>query len=289
MDPTQLVMLPRKNLIEAITSQLLKSQGPDAEDNALQLISDVEPSPEAFPLTLAQATQLVGLVERRQRNEPMEYLLKRAVFMGRAFYVDERSHIPRPKMETLIRAAGHIALDFLKTSGGEGVPTVEVGTGSGALAISLALLVSDLPQLYATDISAETLAVAGQNCQRYGVSKRIQLLQGDLLKPLPERVRLLVANLPFVSRENPPKLAAGVRYEPDISVFGAGKDGWELQQQLLRMAPDHVLPKATLLVTLHVSQEQLARETVRNIFPQARLTFVDIDLGWSKFAKIEIS
>ncbi len=143
-------------------------------------------------LSPAELEGAKGILDRRLKREPTAYILNRKEFYGRDFYVDRRVLIPRPETELLVERALAVARGL----GGE-VMIAEVGTGSGAVAISLAL---ELPRarLFALDISPEALEVAGINSQKYGVEGQVRLIQGDMLSPLPGPVHIVVANLPYV-------------------------------------------------------------------------------------------
>ncbi|HFD39187.1 MAG TPA: peptide chain release factor N(5)-glutamine methyltransferase, partial [Anaerolineae bacterium] len=132
-----------------------------------------------------------NLVARRADREPLAYLLGHREFYGLDFLVDPRVLIPRPETEHLVEEALRLASRLPPS-----LRIADVGTGSGAIAVALAV---HLPQalVYALDASAEALAVAAANAQRHGVAGRIRCLAGDLLTPLPEAVDLIVANLPY--------------------------------------------------------------------------------------------
>jgi release factor glutamine methyltransferase len=182
------------------------------------------------------------LITRRARHEPTAYLVGERDFFGRPFYVDPRVLIPRPETELLVEAA-------LAKSGGLSASRwiVDVGTGSGCVAITLALA---LPRtrVVASDLSWEALEVAHLNRERYGLANRVQLVQGDLLSWLPERrpIRsdgaaegsevLVVANLPYIPEETLEGLPADVReFEPRLALDG-GPGGTRLVLRLLVQA-----------------------------------------------------
>ncbi|MBC7262511.1 MAG: peptide chain release factor N(5)-glutamine methyltransferase, partial [Chloroflexi bacterium] len=143
-----------------------------------------------FELTPAQQQAFQDLVERRCRREPVPYITGHREFYGLDFIVDRRVLIPRPETELLVERALETAEHM--GSGKEQLILADIGTGSGVIAISLAM---HLPHaiIYATDAFAEALEVAACNVSRYHLSQRVHLLQGDLLQPLPERVHLIVA------------------------------------------------------------------------------------------------
>src|SRR5258707_14419679 len=111
---------------------------------------------------------------------------------------------------------------------------VDIGTGSGIIPVTLAVLEPRLPYLYATDISAAALEVAYLNCLRHHVEQRVRLLHGDLLAPLPEPVDILTANLPYVGTGEMDELAPDVRtYEPHLALF-SGAEGLDLLRRFFK-------------------------------------------------------
>ncbi|HEX9115522.1 MAG TPA: HemK/PrmC family methyltransferase, partial [Anaerolineae bacterium] len=144
-------------------------------------------------LTEEEIGQFEELVRRRIRHEPVAYLVGYKSFFGLDITVDRRVLIPRPETELLVERVLTFAQRLAEE--GESVRIADVGTGSGALAVALAV---NLPEaaVYAVDISDDALAVAAQNVWRYGLGDQVQLLPGYLLAPLPEPVHVIVANLP---------------------------------------------------------------------------------------------
>ncbi|MCJ7620573.1 MAG: peptide chain release factor N(5)-glutamine methyltransferase, partial [Anaerolineae bacterium] len=159
-----------------------------------------------------------SLVARRLLHEPVAYITGHKEFYGLELQVDRRVLIPRPETETLVEVALTIARQHHITE------LAEVGVGSGAVAIALAV---NLPwaEIYATDSSALALEVAEENCRRHDVWDRVHLALGDLLDPLPEPVGLVVANLPYVAEEELDSLASDITaYEP-LGALHGGLDG----------------------------------------------------------------
>jgi len=178
-------------------------------------------------------------MERRRAGEPVSYITGQREFFGRSFLVDPRVHIPRPSTENLVT----MALDFLKSpkddtraleTGIIGVAkvlrdcshvqtVVDVGTGSGCIAITMALERPDL-HVIAIDISDDALVVARENAMRLGAA-RIEFLEGDLLSPMKnyEKQFLIVSNPPYIPSNA--LLSKEVQdFEPSISLWG-GADG----------------------------------------------------------------
>lgn len=196
-------------------------------------------------------------VERRRRHEPVAYITGEQEFYGRPFTVDRRVLIPRPSTEGIIRRA----LQFLKDGEDavdevdEGIVVVskklrmkneklkiltivDVGTGSGCIAVTLAL---ELPQMkiIATDISSEALEVARLNAERHGVSDRVTFRQGNGLTPVQDLTEpfLLVSNPPYIPSGN--DLMSDVKdFEPHVALFG-GEKGNEIPIAILAEAEKH--------------------------------------------------
>ncbi len=206
------------------------------------------------------------LVERRRRGEPAAYLTGHREFYGLDLLVDPRVLIPRPESELLVE----LALRYLRDTGLASSPCLvaDIGTGSGALAIALATY---LPQalVYATDISPEALDVAAINCRRHGVADRVTLLQGDLLRPLPGLVDVLVANPPYVRQRDMSSLAPEIHdHEPAVALEG-GRDGLEVVRRLLPQTPGKLRPGGALFMEVGYDQGAEVRRMAEGLFPGA--------------------
>ncbi len=222
------------------------------------------------------------LIKRRINHEPTAYIIECREFYGFDFYVDPCVLIPRPESELLVEKT-------LELAQSRPVSTIaEVGTGCGAIAISLAL---NLPQakIYATDISAPALEVTAINCQKHGVVSRICLLQGNILEPLPEPVDLIVANLPYIKDGEMKELSLEIQmFEPRLALAG-GDDGLDKISQLLSQAIDKVRPGGSILLELGVGQAPRAASLAEQCFPSADVELV-LDLtGINRILKISSS
>ena len=202
------------------------------------------------------------LVRRRLGGEPIAYITGHREFYGADFYIDRHVLIPRPESELLVERALKHAQRYSAST------IADIGTGSGAIAISLAL---GLPQakIYAIDISAPALEVARLNCQKYGVAGRICLLQGDMLDPLPEPVDLIIANLPYV-RELEVSQMGLASFEPRLALNG-GRDGLEEIRRLCRGVSDKLQPRGCLLLEIGEGQGETVTSFLRRLFPSAKI------------------
>jgi len=220
-------------------------------------------------LTAEEQSALERLAERRLAREPLAYILGEREFYRLTFVVDQRVLIPRPETETLVDLA--LAWARRRSSDGYGLTLADIGTGSGCIAVALAI---HLPRgrIIATDRFRDALDVALQNAQRHGLLERIDLRRGDLLEPLVEPVDAIVANLPYVAESEAQSLAPEIReHEPPMALF-AGPGGLDLQRRLIQTAPTHLPPRGALFVELHPDQAEILRRLAEQVFPKATLS-----------------
>jgi release factor glutamine methyltransferase len=235
-----------------------------------------------------QALRWQNLLHRRIQGEPVAYLTGQKAFFGLDFCVDQRVLIPRPETELLVETALTLCHEFLK----HGKPPIvaDIGTGSGAIPISLAVNEPRLPYLYATDISQDALTVANLNCQHHKVEERIRLLQGNLLVPLPEPVDLLLANLPYVGTNEQAAMQPDVLdYEPHLALF-SGPEGLDLLHDLLTQAhnSEKLRPRAVLLLEIGYQQREMLTNLAHKLWPSAHITCLRDYSGWDRVLQIEL-
>ena len=159
-------------------------------------------------------------------NKPIQYIQHEAAFYKDIFYVDERVLIPRPETELLI----DLVLDFAKNNPVKKI--IDVGTGSGAIAITLALELPDV-EVTGTDISVESLEVARMNAKKLGVSSRVTFIPGDLLDASNESFNVITANLPYISRTRLDQLDPSVKFFEPMWALDGGEDGFEVYRRLI--------------------------------------------------------
>ncbi len=200
---------------------------------------------------------------RASRQEPVPYIVGHASFFGLELAVSPAVLIPRPETEMLVETA----IRWAARRDGQPLRIVDVGTGSGAIAVALA---AHLPQadVWATDVSAEALAVAGANVFRH-TPGRVGLREGHLLDPVAGRFDVMAANLPYVTDAEWTALDDGVKwYEPETALKG-GPDGLTLIRQLLAAAEDRLEPHGLILLEIGWQQGDAAVRLARHYFPKA--------------------
>ena len=199
-------------------------------------------------LTQSQQRQARQLLLQRTQRQPIAYLTGRRDFYGHSFLVNEQVLVPRPESEVILAILDELMQDnHLRT-------VLDVGTGSGCLAISVKLTHPDLA-VSACDISESALLVARHNAARLLPSGRqIKFYQSDLLSDLPadSRFDLIVANLPYLS-PGQDDLSPELAYEPAIALY-ADDDGLSLIKQLITTAPAHLTPHGYLLLEMDTKQ-----------------------------------
>lgn len=192
------------------------------------------------------------LVARRANREPLQYLLGTQEFCGREFRVTPSVLIPRPESELLVEET------IRRCAHNPSPAVVDVGTGSGCLAVSVASALPDA-RVLAIDASADALAVARANMEQHGLGPRIECVQGDLLAPLFERgwtgrVDVIVSNPPYIADLDLVTLQPEVRcFEPHLALAG-GPDGMDVHRRLLQEAPVYLKSGGVLLMEVGCGQ-----------------------------------
>jgi len=268
--------------LQSATQTLLRTKIDDASVEAELLLGHIlkmsrtqlYTEPERV-LTSAETKHLRRLVRCRLDHEPTAYILGHCEFYGIDFCIDPHIFIPRPETELLVEKAVELAHRISHPE--KQITIADVGTGCGAIAISLALA---LPQakIYATDISASALQVAGMNCQRHTVNSQVELLQGNLLEPLPRPVDMIVANLPYIKDCEFKDLSPEIRkFEPTIALAG-GEDGLDKIQQILEQMPGKLNDEACFLLEIGQGQGEMVTSLIKSYSPQASIELIP-DLG----------
>lgn len=214
----------------------------------------------AHPEEAVENEALEALLERRTNREPLAYIVGSREFYGREFVVSPAVLIPRQETETLVEAA----LEFLTSSGGAPRAVLDIGTGSGCVALTLSIERPDC-EVVALDVSGGALAIARRNANKLG-ARQVEFVVGDLFEPLRERrFDLIVTNPPYVATGDdlPPEVSG---FEPPQALF-SGPTGVEFFERLAKEAASHLLPHGLLLTEVGDGQED-------------RVTSIFDGLGW---------
>lgn len=233
------------------------------------------------PVAAAHAGRYRAAVQRRAAHEPFAYVIGEREFFGRSFVVDRHVLVPRPETEVLV---GEALAVLGGRAGGAATPlVVDVGTGSGAIACTLALEEPSVG-VVACDLSADALVVAAKNRDRLGLHDRLRLVRGSLLDWLRAPVDVVVANLPYIPSARIPTLMPEVsNWEPHLALDG-GPDGLDLVRKLLADARRAVRPGGTVL--LELDPEQI--EPARALLPAARARVIRDLAGLDRVLRLDL-
>ncbi len=205
------------------------------------------------PLSPEEREAFKPLLRRRGSREPLQYIIGRAAFRQLELKTDPGVLIPRPETEVLVQEV----LDWASAAGGSLGRVWDMGTGTGAVALSLAVE-GACTRVVATDVSPEALSVAAENVERYGLSGLVEFREGSLFEPLEkgEDFDVIVSNPPYVAEGEKGELQPEVRdWEPPEALF-AGEDGMDVIRQLVAGAPDHLLAGGLLALECGLGQAE---------------------------------
>lgn len=207
-----------------------------------------------------------SILKRRIKGEPVQYILGATEFMGLEFKVDKRVLIPRPETEILVGAA----IEMIKAKGIRSPEILDLGTGSGCIAVSLAKHIPDC-KITAIDISLEALEVASRNA--YLNQAQIEFIRSDLFAALgSQRFDLIISNPPYVSTQELNTLAKEISFEP-VLALEAGFDGLDFYRRIISQAAGYL--KEGGLLAFEVGQNQASR--VRDML-RAQEKFDDVSI-----------
>jgi release factor glutamine methyltransferase len=212
-------------------------------------------------LTETELGPLRELVKRRSEGEPLQHLLGTVEFCGLNFLCDKRALVPRPETEQLVELVESKIVNRESR-------IVDVGTGSGVIALSLAAKFPEA-KILAVDVSNDALALAQENASRLNLTGRVRFLKSRLLENVEGALDLIVANLPYVSTQDRHTLSREVLRDPEIALF-AGAQGVELVHELIADAPSRLRPGGMLALEIGLGQSEallsaLAEKNYRDI------------------------
>jgi len=203
------------------------------------------------------------LVRRRGQGEPLQHLLGTVEFCGRIFLCDKRALVPRPETEELVEL---LISKFQVPSSKSRI--IDVGTGSGVIALSLAAKFREA-EIHASDISDDALALARENAIRLNLGDRVQFLRSNLLEAVNGTFDLIVANLPYIAAQDRHTLSREVLHDPEVALF-ASEHGAELVRKLIEQAAARLRLGGMLALEIGVGQSEaflsiLAAKNYRDI------------------------
>jgi release factor glutamine methyltransferase len=207
------------------------------------------------PVNQQERARFRGLIQRRARQEPLAYITGEKEFMSLSFEVSPQVLIPRPETELLVETALDLCL-------ARKLRICDMGTGSGAIAVSLAYY-SAGGKVTAVDVSLPAIEVARRNAERHGV--QIEFCQSDLFAEVDpaQEYDLITANLPYITAAEYETLDAGIRrYEPELALL-AGGDGLDVYRRFLPEAMKRLSPGGHLLLEIGAGQGQAALDMAR--------------------------
>ncbi len=257
------------------TSRRLEAAGGTGRFDAALLLEYVTGAPrtsfitdDGRALTPAEEAAFTRAVERRLAGVPIPYITGDAGFYGRTFAVDERVLVPRPETEHIVEAA----LGALRSAGTTGGRIADIGTGSGAIAIAIAMELPDA-WVFGTDISPGAIDVARRNAARNNVFQQCTFLHGDLAQPLVKFAPFdaLVANLPYVPTAAIPVAPDPVGFEPRLALDG-GADGLDLYRRLIAQLPALLAPQASVFFEAAPGTIEPLAALVEAAFPRTSVT-----------------
>ena len=210
-------------------------------------------------LTRKERSFFNALILRRLGGEPVSYIIEHREFYGLDFFVDSRVLIPRPETEMLIEEAIKLARNLDK-------PVIsDVGTGSGAIAVSLAKHIP-AARVYGIDIMPECIEVARKNATFHEVSERIIFIKSDLLSALPEKADIIIANLPYVKTSD-----VWMLNEEPATALDGGEDGLDVIRRLIAQIEEHLTPGGKCLLEIGINQNGAVRDIINDIIPEAQI------------------
>ena len=220
------------------------------------------------PLTNAELETFRGVVRRRLKHEPLQYIMGTAAFRQLELEVDSRVLIPRPETEVLVGCAIAWA-----RADGHARTALDIGTGSGAIALSL-LHEKAVERAVATDISEDALAVARGNAARLGLVERVDLRSGEVWRPVGEgeMFDIVISNPPYIAPEERPGLQPEVRdWEPAAALF-APSEGLAVIREIIQGAAAHLRRGGLLALEVAATHaQQVADEIDRSQFDDVKV------------------
>ncbi|MBU4339177.1 peptide chain release factor N(5)-glutamine methyltransferase [Patescibacteria group bacterium] len=313
--------------IKILVAKKIDSANIDAEILLLHILNQSRNKPKTFrndrswlcahndyKLSKPQENKFHSLIKRREKFEPIAYITCKKEFYGLEFHIDKNVLIPRPETEILAEnALKEILKDItwrLSLQVEDQPPNTnkkmiiaDIGTGSGAIAITIAKTLkdkklADQTKIYATDISLKALKIAKINAKKHNCNKNIIFKKGNLLKALPKNTKIdyLLANLPYGRKnylykqiKDKTKLAIffGIKYEPKISIFAAN-DGMKYFDKFFPTLPKYTANGTKIFLESDPRQISSIEKLAKKYLPKHKITVIKDLRGLNRITKIEI-
>ncbi|SFB26303.1 release factor glutamine methyltransferase [Lentibacillus halodurans] len=236
-----------------------------------------DPIPETVLRSFCRA-----VTEHAETGVPLEHITGYATFYGRDFQVNEHTLIPRPETEELVQ-------HFIQAVSNEPLRIVDIGTGSGIIAITLAL---ELPNatVYATDISEKALEVARQNAKQ--LDSNVTFLQGDYLQPLIEQhieIDMIVSNPPYIASADKTLLSDTVKnFEPEQALF-ADDNGLAAFKKIIHQLPETMKPCGCVFLEIGHKQGADVQSLLQKAFPKSDVAIIPDMNGKDRIIKMTVN
>jgi release factor glutamine methyltransferase len=237
------------------------------------------------PLTDDDERRYRALLARRTAHVPTAYITGCREFYGLELAVGPGVLIPRPETEHVVEECLRVGKEMLTRR--SRVTLVDVGTGSGAIALAVARHLPAL-RVLATDCSPAALAQADLNAKRLRLAGRVTFLAGDLLEGVHEPVDIIAANLPYIPTQVIPTLAPEVREHEPRAALDGGDDGLRVIVRLLGQAPRHLRDGGGIILEIGHDQAEPLRYLVGEVLPGACVTFARDLAGIERVATIQV-
>lgn len=299
--------------VKILTTKKIESASLDAELLLLYALNKSKNKPKPFRndrswiyahddyrLLKPEESIFLKLIKRREKLEPIAYITGKKEFFGLEFYVDKNVLIPRPETEIIIEES---LKDILaETAKNKKLTIVDIGTGSGAIAISIADAlkkqnIADNYKFFATDISSSALKIAKKNAKIHNCSKNIIFKKGNLLKALPKNTKIdyLLSNLPYVRKDYCKRLKNkcqlpefyAIKYEPQKALL-AGYDGLKCFNDLFRQLPEHINKNTKIFLESDPEQIPRIKKLAKKYLPMHRTKIFKDLRGLNRITKIEL-
>ena len=265
-----------KETLNIASQELMKTGSPDAKLEAEVLLRHVLKIDRATmfrdleeDLSEDSANSIDSLVKRRIHREPLAYITGIKEFYGLTFEVSEDVLIPRPETELLVDTVIAKAKLLKKNE----ITIVDVGTGSGAIAVSLAVNITN-SNVIAVDLSKSALEIADENRRAHGMYSRVKLRLGNLLEPVVDNIDILVSNPPYIRKDRLDFLQDEVLREPRMALDG-GEDGLILIKELLSQAREKMAGTSVILFEIDSDQGIEAVKISKRYFPLGKVTVLN--------------